>query len=40
LINKYILGDAFEYLPKFKNESVDLVFTSIPDIEELGNISS
>lgn len=38
LINQYILGDAFEYLPKIKDKSVDLVFTGIPDIHELGEI--
>jgi len=39
LVNQYILGDAFEYLPKIENQSVDLVFIGMPDIEELGGIS-
>jgi len=39
LINTYILGNAFDYLPKILNKSVDLFFTGIPDIDEMGNIS-
>lgn len=33
--NCFINGDCFEYLPKFKKNSIDLLFTSIPDISQL-----
>lgn len=33
-LNKYIQGDCFDYLPKFENNSVDLIFTSCPDISQ------
>jgi len=35
MINKYILGDAFQYLPQLKDQSVDLLFTSVPDLSEV-----
>ena len=32
--NSYVLGDAFDYLPNIPSESVDLVFTSCPDLSQ------
>jgi len=32
--NSYVMGDAFEYFPSIKNHSVDLVFTSCPDLSQ------
>ena len=37
ILNKYVLGNAFEYFPKIDDHSVDLFFTGIPDFEELGD---
>jgi hypothetical protein len=35
IFNSYILGDAFEVgFPRLSDESVDLVFTSVPDLDE------
>lgn len=36
LINTYVLGDAFDYLPRISDKSVDLVFTGLPDLDEMG----
>lgn len=33
-LDKYILDDSFKYLPQFPDNSVDLVFTSCPDISQ------
>ena len=33
--NKYILGDCFNWLKKIEDKSVDLVFTSVPDLNEI-----
>jgi len=33
-INEYIRGDAFDYLPEMPDKSVDLVFTSCPDLSQ------
>lgn len=35
LMNQYILGDAFDYFPMIPSESVDLIFTSVPDLSEV-----
>jgi DNA modification methylase len=34
LWNEYVLGDAFPYLALIPNQSVDLVFTSMPDLSQ------
>lgn len=36
MINKYALGDVFDYFPLIDDKSVDLVLTSVPDLEEMG----
>ena len=33
-IDDYVKGDCFDYLPKIPNNSVDLIFTSPPDISD------
>ena len=35
LTNKYILGNAFDHFYKIPNKSTDLIFTSIPDFQEI-----
>lgn len=32
--NSYVMGDAFDYMPTILTESVDLVFTSCPDLSQ------
>ena len=33
-VNDYVKGDAFDYFPQMEDESVDLVFTSCPDLSQ------
>ena len=33
-INEYVKGDSLNYLPSIPNNSVDLIFTSPPDISD------
>ncbi|MBC8147141.1 MAG: site-specific DNA-methyltransferase [Bacteroidetes bacterium] len=37
LLNKFICADAFDYIKQFPEKSVDLMFTSVPDIAETDN---
>lgn len=32
--NQYVLGDCFDHFPEVESNSVDLVFTSVPDLSE------
>ena len=34
--NKLINGDCFKILPKIKKNSAQLIFTSVPDLNDLG----
>jgi len=36
--NQYVLGNIFDWFPKIPDNSVDLLFTSVPDLEELDSI--
>ena len=33
-LNEYVRGDAFDYLSDISDNSVDLVFTSCPDLSQ------
>jgi DNA modification methylase len=34
--NQLILGDCFDIMPQLEKNSVDLIFTSVPDLNDLG----
>ena len=34
--NQFINADAFDIMPQIEESSADLIFTSIPDLDDLG----
>ena len=34
--NQFINGDCFELMPQLEERSVDLIFTSVPDLNDIG----